>query len=446
MSEAINAIAAEASEIDRPIARYSLRYSWYVSIVLTIVYAINLADRCVVAAIIDPIKAEFAFSDTQMGLLTGLAFALGFTAFSFPIAYVADRWNRRNLVCLSVVMFSTMTAVTGLAKSYFQLLVSRIGVGLGESGATPCSLALISDYFPFHKRFMAMAVFTTGSSFGAWYGFTGGGYLADHYGWRNTLFFMSIPGLIMAIWVWITVKEPLRGAFERARVKPGETGYGFVDSLKFLWSQRAFRHVMFAMMLNHSFCYAHDIWSISFFARSHHMSLSEGGSVIGVWYAMVGGVPGALIGGLLAQRLGYRDLRWHSWIAALAVGCGFLPALAAFVLPVGVVFYLANILTGVAMYAFMGPVAAMTQSLVLPQMRALAGAMFLFSTGFVGQIVGPSLVGVLSDLLRTETSLGSESLRWALVASTLLMPWSALHFLIAGRTLRGDYARAGQET
>jgi len=386
----------------------------------------------------ESIKADLGLSDSQLGLLTGFAFALFYVSAGLPIARWADKGNRRNIVSLAVFIWSFMTALSGFAQNYFQLFMARIGVGIGEAGGNPPSHSMISDIFPPHRRAGALGFYFTGVNFGIMFGFLLGGWLNEAFGWRVAFLVVGAPGIILAIIARYTLAEPGRGLTENRVVSAESHSTGEVMSL--LWSRRSFRHLAIGLGLSAFVVYGVASWTPSFMIRSHGMSTGE----LGTWLALILGVGGAIGvfgGGLLADRLGAVDARWSMW----------LPALAGIIsLPFGAYVYLAEgpyaalvsaIIPGVLSSVFLATTIATTHSLVGLRMRALASAVLSLIGNLIGLGLGPSSIGILSDLL--EPSKGSESLRYAMLYTIpVVQLWAVAHFYLAAKSLKDDIAAA----
>jgi predicted MFS family arabinose efflux permease len=414
------------------------RASYYALVLLTIVYSFNFIDRQLLAILQESIKAELSLSDSQLGLLTGFAFAIFYVTAGIPIARWADRGNRRDIVALSLFIWSGMTALSGFVNSYLQLLLARIGVGVGEAGGSPPSHSIISDIFPPNQRASAIGFYSMGVSIGILFGFLAGGWLNEFFGWRTAFMVVGIPGIVLAVILRLTLAEPLRGLHDPTPATSRVAGLGEV--MRVLWHCRAFKHIALGGGLN-AFCgYATANWTASFMIRSHNMSTGE----LGTWLSLIIGVGGAIGvfgGGLLADRLASRDQRWYAR----------LPALAGFaIVPFMVGVYLADdpytaltisIVPGLLFQIYLGNTIATTHALVSPRMRATASAMLFLILNIIGLGAGPWVVGFASDLL--APSLGVESLRYAMLyILPPVMTWSATHYWLAGRTLREDIAAA----
>jgi predicted MFS family arabinose efflux permease len=428
--------SGQTPELRNPYASKKARY--YALALLTVGYSFNFIDRQLLAILQEAIKVDLVLSDSQLGLLTGFAFAVFYVTAGIPIARWADHSNRRNIISLAIFIWSFMTAISGLAQNYTQLLLARIGVGVGEAGGSPPSHSIISDIFPAEKRASAIGFYSMGVSIGIMFGFLFGGWLNEFFGWRLTFMVVGVPGIILAIIIRKTLAEPIRGSLEKRVVPTGAVPFGQV--LAVLWSRSSFRHMAMGAALNAFAGYSMVSWGASFMIRSHHMTTGE----LGTWLALIiglGGAIGVFSGGLLADRLGSRDKRWYVWLPAI-VGVLSVPFIAAIYMVDGAYFALSMmIIPSLFSNVYLGNIIATTHSLVGVRMRAMSSALLFFILNIVGLGAGPWSVGFLSDYL--QPALGSESLRHAMLyLLPAVMFWSACHFFLASRTLRADLQAA----
>jgi MFS family permease len=403
-------------------------YARYVLGLLFVVFVFNFIDRQILAILLEPIKAELGVSDTAMGFLTGIAFALFYTVAGIPIARVADRGPRRTVIALGLAAWSAMTALSGTVRSFGELALARIGVGIGEAACSPPAHSLLADYFPPERRATALAVYSMGIHVGVLGGFVIGGWMSQHFGWRQAFMVVGLPGLVLAVVVRLTVREP-------PRLHVAASPLSSAAAIRTLWAMRTFRHMALAAGL-HSFAgYGIAAWAPAFLSRVHHLAPAE----IGLWLGLitgVGGALGAVSGGMLADRLGARDARWSLWVPAIASVLE-VPFWFVFLLwPSHVPALLGGIpgVLGGAMW--LGPVFATTQTLVRPDMRALAAAILLFVVNLIGLGIGPQAVGVMNDLLTPWA--GASAVRYSLLVVGVMNVWAAAHFALAARTLRDD--------
>jgi predicted MFS family arabinose efflux permease len=425
-------------EVSNPYA--SRKTAYYTLVILTIVYSFNFIDRQLLAILQESIKADLGLSDSQLGLLTGFAFAAFYVTAGIPIARWADRTNRRNIVAASLFIWSFMTAISGFAQNFFQLLLARIGVGIGEAGGSPPSHAMISDIFAPHERAGAIGFYSMGVSIGILFGFLAGGWLNEFFGWRVAFMAVGLPGVVLALIVWCTVAEPVRGLSEQRQDKDASVPLSQVLAL--LWNRRVFRHMAFGAGLNAFAGYSTSNWIASFMIRTHDMSTGE----LGTWLSLtigLGGAVGVFGGGMLADRLARRDRRWYMWLPALTEFFCVPFMVAVYLVPNAYTSLLLGIVPGILFNLYLGNTIATTHGLVGLRMRALSSAILLLIINIIGLGLGPWTVGLLSDFL--APSLGQDSLRYAMVyLLPAVMFWSACHFFLAARTLREDLAAAPQ--
>ncbi|QFU75602.1 MFS transporter [Halioglobus maricola] len=424
------AVTPQTPGEDYPYAKPA--YRTYVLMVLTLVYSFNFIDRQLISILQESIKADLQLSDTQLGLLTGFAFALFYVSAGVPIARWADRGNRRNIIALAVGTWSFMTAISGACMNYTQLLMARIGVGVGEAGGSPPAHSMISDIFPPEKRATAMSTYSLGINIGIMFGFFLGGILNEVLGWRWAFVLVGAPGVLLAIWIRTTVAEPLRGWSEQAVVDKSHASLGSVVSR--IWEQRALRQLFIASALNSLVGYGMVNWTAPFFIRSHDMGTAE----LGIWLAIGAGVFGGLgtfLAGYIADRAGKNDRRWYMWVPTITVL--LMAPLTAFVLTTEskTAALLVNFLPSIFSTCYIGPALALTHGMVEPRMRATASALYFLVINIIGLGMGPTLIGALSDYLAPE--LGAESLRTAMlyvVPATCV--WASIHFFLGSTHLR----------
>jgi len=411
----------------------STTYRNYVLAMLTLVYVFNFIDRQVLVILQESIKKELHLSDTQLALLSGFSFAVFYVTLGIPIARLADRTNRRNTVAVSLSLWSIMTACCGLAGNFVQLLLARMGVGVGEAGGSPPAHAMISDYFPPQKRSRALSIYSAGLYFGMLIGFLMGGYLNKELGWRTAFFIVGLPGIIFSLLFYATVKEPGRGATDTDTITAEPPSLREV--LNRLYATKTFVFLAIASAL-HVFClYGLINWAPSFLQRLHGMKSSETGLFLGLFYG-IGGALGSFLGGLLTDHFGKKDKRWYIKIPAYAIiiaipfiaGTLFLQNTALSLACLGLVSLLASM--------YLGPSLAVAHSLVPASMRALTSAVYFLVINLIGLGLGPLVVGMISDLLKP--TLGVESLRWAMSIIIVISAVSVILFFATAKKLLAD--------
>jgi len=407
-------------------------YSNYVLFILFVAYVFNFVDRQIVSILAEPIKKELGISDTQLGLMTGTAFAFFYATLGIPIARLADLWSRRHVIALGMTLWSLMTALSGLVTSFTQMMTARIGVGVGEAGLSPPAHSLLAHYFPPERRATALGIYAMGIHFGILFGTLAGGWLEEVQGWRNAFILVGLPGIPLALLLWLTVREPPRVGSAPAP-PAGEV-------FRFLWGLPTFRHLAFGTGLVALGGYAFANWAPTFLRRVHALE----GTEIGVKYGLVLGIGGAIgstLAGVIADRLGQSDRRWWAWIPALAT-LGPLPFTAAFFFLGSADAALATLFPGLVLAAmYQGPVFSTVQTLAPDRMRAVASGLLLFVINIIGLGLGPPTVGILNDTVFAP--LGPEAVRYSLVTVLGVSgAWALVHYLMAARTLREDLARS----
>lgn len=415
-------------------ASFSTGYRQYVLGVLVVVYVFNLIDRQILSMLLEPIKRDLQLSDTQLGLLSGIAFAVFYTTFGIPIARYADKHSRVKVISWSLAAWSLMTAICGLAQNFWQLMLGRIGVAIGEAGASPPSHSLISDYFAPANRATALGIYSLGAPIGVMIGFLAGGWLVHFFDWRTAFIVVGLPGVLMAVIVSRTVKEPPRGLSEG--VQSVQEQVPLKEAFMYFWSRPSFRHLTLAAGLHAFASYGLLTWLPAFLVRSHQMGAAEIGTYLAMVSGIVGGI-GTFAGGYICDRFGQNDRRIYVWIPALSLII-FIPlailSLLSDTKEGALYFYLIPALLSPI---YLGPTFSVVQGMSQLRMRAIAAAGLLFVLNLIGMGLGPMLVGVLSDFLKPQ--LGAEALRYALIVAVAINLWSALHYYLAAKTLRQDY-------
>src|SRR6516165_6819119 len=424
------AVSAAAAPSDR----------WYVLGMLTVVYALNIADRFSISTLIEPIRAELRLSDTGIAFLTGGALALFYVTVGIPVAAFADRANRRNILAVSLALWSGMTALCGLAHNTVQLILARFGVGIGEAGGTPPSTSILADKFPPARRPMALTIYALGTCLGAWLGSSVAGTAAERSGWRAAFLVLGIPGVVLALVVWLTVREPRRGQLD-ADAAPAARST-FPAALRFIATQRSALHLLIGGSVATFWSWGLMWWTPAFLQRSHHLSVGQAGQLLGPMH-LIAGTASTLLAAWLMARRDASDPRYVTrllgWVTALAT----VPSLLLYWV---VSERAAELLLWVfvpAVYFYIGPILGLLQNVVPAHMRATTCAILLFLANVANLLLAPQLIGWLSDWFAASFGAGAESLRWALL---LLAPtgfWAAWHLWTSGRTVREDAARAG---
>ena len=415
----------------------SIRAKRYSLGLLIVVYTFNFIDRQILAILLPAIKTEFTVDDKVLGFLAGPAFAVLYATLGIPVAFLADRSNRRNLIALALAIWSGMTALSGMAANISQLVLARIGVGIGEAGCSPPAHSMIADYYPPEQRSTAMGLYTLGISAGIMIAYLAGGWVAENIGWREAFYIVGIPGLALALLVRFTIAEPVRGTSEQRIDSEDRPGIAAVAAL--LVSRKSFLHMAAGAGLASFSGYAVLSFYPSFLVRSFSISLSAVGVYLGVILGIAGGL-GFAGGGYVADKIGRKSHKQALRAVAVSLMFGW-----GFVFPI----YLANsakwsliffIIPAVLSNVYLATTFAQTQNLVPLRMRSVASALLLFLINIVGLGLGPQLAGFLSDYL--AIGYGAESLRYSLLSiGGVLAPWTAFHYFMAGKYIERDLAR-----
>lgn len=420
-------------------------YRWYVLAILTLVYTFNFIDRQVLVIVQEQIRDELGLMDWQLGLLSGFVFAVFYSVLGVPIAHASELFGRKRVISLSLAFWSLMTALMGVAQNFLQLTLLRIGVGVGEAGGSPPSHSIISDVFPRHRRALALSLFSMGVYFGYLIAYSAGGWVAESLGWRTTFIVVGLPGILIAMVVAATVREPLRGLADHGYSPgaiPASTGAaapGFVSTLSELWTRRSFRHLALAGSLQSLAGYGVGNFMPSFIIRAHDMSIGD----IGWRLALITGLGGAIaiaLSGWLTDRLSLRSQKWYALFPGIAIAITVPLALLTFLAPETRTMFLAYIPYEMLGATWLGAVVAVTHSLVGLRQRAVASAVLFFLINLIGLGLGPLMIGTLSDLLRPELG-DADGLRYAILATALIAKcWCVFHFLLAARGIEKDLA------
>ena len=401
--------------------------------ILVVVYTFNFIYRQILSILLESIKTDLGLSDTSLGFLTGFAFALFYATLGIPIAKYADKGNRRNLIALSIGVWSFMTALSGLAQNFFHLLFARIGVGVGEAGCSPPAHSMIADYFPANKRSTALGIYSLGIPFGIMFGLFAGGWINEVFGWRLAFFVVGIPGILLAFIFRFTVKEPIRGQAE-GKID-SENQPSIFETISYLIKKRSFRHLVFAAALAAFVGYGAITWLPSFFQRSYGMQTSDVGWYLGLILGIPGGL-GIFLGGYLSDYFGAKNVKWSLWVAAIAMALTVPFNVYVYLSPTATMSFLWLIIPVALGNFYQAATFSQTQGLVELRMRSVAAAILLFIINIIGLGFGPQSVGILSDLLHSEY--GKDSLRYSLLIFAFLKIWCAFHYYMAGKYLKED--------
>ena len=400
----------------------------YTLFMLVLVFTSSHVDRQIMGILGQPIKESLLITDTQLGLLTGIMFAVFYATLGMPMAMWADRNNRRNLISFSVFLWSLMTALCAAATNFMQLLLLRIGVGVGEAGSNPPSHSMIADLYPPEKRSTAMAIFGTGINWGILIGFLVGGWINEWYGWRTAFVVVGLPGIFLAILVRYTVKEPPRGYSEA--LKQETPAPAFREVATFIWRSAVLRHIIAAGALVSFAGYASVIWVPIYLVRIHGMGTGEVGSYLALLIG-VGGAIGIYLGGRIADFMAAkRGQQWLPWVVAVSslISLPMLYLTFMATTPMGAI--AAYALPAMLGTLYVAPGFALIQNSTPLEMRSVAAAINLFITNIIGLGLGPFTVGFFSDVF--SSTHGEDGLRWGLATTILILLWGVFHYWRCG--------------
>ncbi len=411
---------------------------WYVLGMTCVIYAINIADRYVVSTVLEPIRLELHLTDAGVAFLTGIPLALFYVTFGLPISWLADRSNRRNILAAALVVWSGFTMLCGMSRTYWQFLLTRIGVGVGEAGGLPPSSAILSDCFPAERRPMAFTVLALGAPIGAWLGADMAGAVAHHYGWRAAFIVLGLPGLIVGILVYLTIREPVRGRLDT--VGDGAAP-SMMDSLRFLWSQRAAFNVLMTTGVCSLWGWGLIWWTPTYLMRTYGLDVGAAGAVTGPIH-LVGGIAASLGTAWLLSRPRMADPRRVLWVLVAGIGCSTVPSFFAYYTHT---LWIAKCMLWLfipAIYFYIGPCMGLLQNLAPHSMRSMFIAWSLLVGNVFNLIIAPQFIGGLSDWFGGPHGADAASLRMALLVLAPTGFWATFHAYRAIRTVSDDERRA----
>jgi MFS family permease len=431
-------------------------YRAYVLFALLVVYTFNFIDRVVISIIQEPIKTEFGLTDFQLGLLGGPAFAVLYTFLGIPIARMAEKRSRMTILSICLALWSLMTALCGVATSYVTLLAARIGVSVGEAGCTPPAQSVISDYFPATSRATAISIYALGVPIGSALAAIGGGYIAQYLGWRQAFLILGIPGLVLAMLVFFTVKEPPRAGGVELKTP------SFLEAFGELSRKATFWHVALGSAMASFVGYGVGQYLNSFLMRTHGLNILQASQLTGAVLGVAAAV-GTFFAGWLSDRIVKRHPNALAWLPALGFAICTPLYLVGYMAPslyIGIPFMVVGAITH---YFYLGCMYASVQGVSSPRIRATSTAVLLFIVNILGYGLGPPVIGALSDFLantnlaaagltmadcgrtvaeanKAACAVGQEfGLRWAIFIGLFGYLWAGAHFLFAWRTLRKDW-------
>lgn len=444
---------------------FSKGYRGWLLFVLLLANAMNLADRQTMAVLGQAIKAELQFSDTQLGIIQGIGFAIFYTAMGLPLARLAERYSRARIISASVALFGVMAALCGTASSFGRMLLFRVGVGIGDAGLGSPVASLIGDHFPRDRRASAMSILWLGAPVGVLTGATAAGWIADHMGWRTAFYAVGIPAIAVALLAFATLREPPRGTFD-VGVGKASAPPPWWTVFKFLFAKPGMRHTLIGCGLAAVSMNAIGQFIVPFLVRAFDMSLTNAGRTVGL-IASISMASGLLVGGFGVDRASKRDRRWFGWGPAIGLTLAGPAFLAGF--------YQRDIAAAIAllmfahvtMFVYYAPSLAIAQNMVGANMRATAGFVVSAVLGLVGIGFGPTLNGLLSDhfasgaftlgsfaamcpkgfapvgssadLVAACKAASATGLKHAMYVMSTLCVWAALHYVLAARTIREDF-------
>lgn len=410
----------------------SASYRRYVLSMLFLVAAINLMDRQIFGILIEPIKAEFGVSDSEIGILAGFSFALFHCLAGIPIARLADTRPRRLVISAGIFAWSLLTLLSGMVSMFWQLVIARLGVGVGEAAGTPPSHSLISDYYPMEQRASALGLVSVGASAGVMVAFFAGGWINEFWGWRTTFIVLGIPGLVVSLLIYSTLLEPPRGRYDSCNINIRQ--YTLWKALGCLFTLPAYRHMLVSSGLHGFVTFSAIFWYPAFLHRVHGMSSGELGTALALLWP-ISTAAGMVLSGRLVDKLVARDVKWYGWGLAIA-NISTVPFLLLFLL-IPSRFAVAFI----ALIAFVSACGipamhAVMQALARPEFRALSSAINVAVINLLGLGIGAATVGILNDFLAPH--FGDIAIRYSLLTCVIAAIWAGAHALLAARTLPED--------
>ncbi|KQX23400.1 MULTISPECIES: spinster family MFS transporter [unclassified Sphingomonas] len=412
----------------------SIRAGLYPLFILTLAYTCHFIDRTVISIVIEPLKHEFDLNDSQIGFLSGLAYAIPFAIVGIPIGLLIDRINRRNLLATVLTIWSGFTILVGFARSYTMILVARMCVGMAEAGASPSALSMISDMFAPNRRATAVSLYYLSVAFGTGGSFIIGGVVAAHYGWRAAFWVAGVPGLLLALLMVLTMREPKRGAMDMAAdTPPPPMGAG--QAWRFARRQAALLHISVGMIISNLVLSSFLVWIASFLIREHGFDIKGAGLMVGIGAGLFGSI-GSALGGSLADKLTRgrpARLALAPALVALCVG----PITAAMVLSNGTTgAVVAMMVLAMFLNAHFGPAYSLVLSLSASPMRGVSMSALQVATNLLSFGFGPLLVGGLSDVIG-----GAHSLKYSILIVSMLSLWASLHYVLGSRSVDAGLAR-----
>ena len=416
----------------------TVRERWYVLFIMMLVYTISIADRYVFSQVQDQIKAELQLTDFGIGLVGGVSLGLFYVTMGIPLSWLADRKNRRNLLAISITLWSIATALCGLSKTFWQLLLARIGVGVGEAGGTPPCNSIVADYFPAARRPMAMTIFALGAPIGAWLGADMAGAISHAYGWHMAFLVLGVPGVILAAIIMLTIKEPERGRLDAVSSDDTPT---LLETLRFLWTQKAALHGMMGGGLSAFWGWGLMWFTASFLQRNYQLNEAQAGAITGPIHLWMG-IGASLLTAWILTKPSFASPKQVTRLLSVVTGLATIPSIIAYYthsLPLATAMLWIFI---PAIYFYIGPAFAMVQNLAPSKMRAMFVAISLLFANVLNLVVIPPFIGFLSDSFAGPGGADGASLRMAMLILAPTGFWAAYHYWAAGKTIVEDQKRA----
>jgi len=440
---------------------------WFL-LLLILVYASSFIDRIIIAVVGQSIKVEMNLTDLQLGLLGGLAFSIFYSVLGIPIARLGERYNRVTIISISIIAWSAMTALCGTASTFGQLLLYRLGVGVGEAGSTPMAHSLIADQFPEGRRATALSIYALGPPLGVIAGALGGGWIAQHLGWRPAFLVFGLPGLILGCLTYMTLREPKRGGADTKTKVVSTHVPPIKEVIRLLMSSKTFVQMLLGTVTGSFAQFGINLFIPIYLNRVFGMSYAQAGLIFGLVVG-IGGILGNTLGGFSADWASSRDRRWYAWVPALGAIVGFPLAVLALMQHDWMIAMAFIFGSTIMLNVWNGPTFAIIQGLVEPRMRATASAFVFLLMNLVGQGGGPAFIGFLSDkfaahyfaggnyqlacsavrahgtnggaaiqghLAQACATASATGVRYAMLAVTIVLAWSALHYFLASRTIQ----------
>jgi predicted MFS family arabinose efflux permease len=413
----------------------SLAERWYVASMMCLVYTLSISDRYSISTVLEPIRRELHLSDANIAFLTGVSLAIFYVIFGFPLSSLIDRRSRRNIIGVCLIAWSALTVATGLARTYWQLLWARIGVGVGEAGGTPGANSLLSDFFPPSRRSMALSVFSLGAPIGAWLGSQVAGTIAYRLGWRSMFLALGIPGVLAGLLVLVSIREPRRGCLDECADR--STAPSFLETMRFLSRQRSAMHFILAQSLTALWGWGLMWWTPAFLMRSYSLNVDQAGGILGPIH-LIGGSAAMIASTWVLSRRWLSDER--RVLRLLALNIGLATVVTAVIYSTGSL-ALAKALFWLfipSIYIYLGPGFGILNNLAPPKMRAMYCATLLFLANVCNLIVAPQMVGFLSDWFAPHHVPDAHSLRLAMLCLVPTGFWAAWHYHRSARGVLED--------